>query len=81
LGAQLMEEAMQWYQRGAEGGHGGAQHTLALCYAKGDGVHQSWPSATRWFEAAAAQVAPNKKKTLPFGDASSRASHVPRVWP
>jgi TPR repeat protein len=53
---QLMEEAMQWYQRGAEGGHMGAQHTLGLCYAKGDGVHQSWPSATRWFEAAAAQV-------------------------
>jgi hypothetical protein len=55
---QLTEEAVQWYQKSAEGGYAAAQHHMGLCHAKGDGVEQNWTQAARWFGLAAVQVRP-----------------------
>jgi len=62
---QLTEEAVQWYQKSAEGGYAAAQHHMGLCHAKGDGVEQNWTQAARWFGLAAAQVRPGDVPLFP----------------
>ncbi len=49
------QQAIKWYLKAAEQGHGAAQNNLAWLYLHGKGVKQNNDSAFRWFNEAAAQ--------------------------
>lgn len=46
-------EAARWYRLAAEQGHAGAQFSLGLIYAQGQGVTEDDTEAARWFRRAA----------------------------
>ncbi len=41
-------EAVKWYRKAAEQGHGDAQNELAKCYLYGKGVAQNLEEAKKW---------------------------------
>ncbi len=48
-------EAVNWFERGAAGGHAEAANTLGFLFQKGNGVTQSYQRALELYEAAAAK--------------------------
>ena len=52
---QKYEEAAVWHEKAAKGGLPEAQHALAGCYRRGEGVKQDLAKAKEWYEKAAAQ--------------------------
>ena len=52
----------------AEAGDAGAQFYVAVAYASGTGVAQSWPSAFAWYKRCAAQRSPPVLVWLTLGD-------------
>jgi TPR repeat protein len=53
----LSPDALRLLLDSAKAGDAGAQLALALRYANGDGVRQSYPEAFKWFTRAQAQGA------------------------
>ena len=53
-----LEKAVDWYRRSAVQGYAKAQASLALRYAKGEGVEQDMVTAFFWMTMAAEQGLP-----------------------
>jgi tetratricopeptide (TPR) repeat protein len=51
--AQNYPEAVKWYRKAADQGHGKAQVNLGLCYANGQGVKKDYAEAYVWYNLAA----------------------------
>lgn len=49
------DEAVRWYRLAAEQGHAGAQYSLGVHYALGQGVEKDYPESARWYRLAAEQ--------------------------
>lgn len=56
--ANRIDEAFQWYQGAAERGYAGAQNSIGVMYARGEGVKEDCAIAARWFQLAASQGYP-----------------------
>ena len=50
---QNWQEAVKWYEQGAQCGNLQSMHNLACCYEHGEGVEQNMTEAIRWYIAAA----------------------------
>ena len=50
---QNWQEAIKWYEQGAQCGHLQSMNNLACCYEDGEGVEQNMTEAIRWYTAAA----------------------------
>ncbi len=48
-------EAVKWFHKAAEQGHGSAQYNLGLAYMEGKGVPEDYVRAHMWFNLVAAQ--------------------------
>ena len=48
-------EAVKWFRKAAEQGHGSAQYNLGLAYMEGKGVPEDYVRAHMWFNLVAAQ--------------------------
>jgi uncharacterized protein len=48
-------EAVKWYRKAADQGHGMAQNNLGVMYSKGQGVPQDYAEAVDWYRKAAKQ--------------------------
>ena len=49
------EQAMEWYEKAAEGGNGHAENNLGMMYYLGLGVGQNYELAFSWFQKASAR--------------------------
>jgi TPR repeat protein len=56
--ARQYEEALRLYTAAAEKGYAGAQNSLGVMYARGEGVAENCATAAYWFELAADQGYP-----------------------
>jgi TPR repeat protein len=62
--ANRVEDALRWYATAAEKGYAGAQNSLGVMYARGEGVREDCNMAARWFTAAATQGYPAASDNL-----------------
>ena len=46
---QNWKKSIEWYTKAAGRGHVGAQYTLGMHYAEGEGVEENWQKAIEWF--------------------------------
>ena len=53
--AQQYADAVNWYRKAAEYGHGDAQWSLGYCYEMGNGVTKTLVEAANWYRKAADQ--------------------------
>jgi hypothetical protein len=44
-----LEQAVDWYRKGAEAGDGRAMAVLGFCYEQGQGVERDWEIAFEWY--------------------------------
>lgn len=58
------EQAVVWYRRAADQGHGKAQFALGQAYEEGRGVRQDRETALQWYRRAAEQGIPEAKEKL-----------------
>ncbi|RIB24755.1 kinase-like domain-containing protein [Gigaspora rosea] len=61
---QSYDMALMWYQLAAEKGYTDAQVSLALMYAKGEGVEQSYNESMKWYRLGAEQGHPASQFSL-----------------
>ena len=55
---------MKWYRKSADQGNAAAQCNLGVCYAKGQGVPQSYDEAIKWYRKSADQGYRRAKDSL-----------------
>lgn len=73
-GKAFTAEALSLLLDSAKAGDGSAQLALAISYANGEGVRQSYPDALKWFRRAQAQG------VLPQGERAQRAWAKVQQW-
>lgn len=56
--ANRVEEAFHWYRTAAERGYAGAQNSIGVMFARGEGTKEDCVAAARWFQLAANQGYP-----------------------
>ena len=72
------EKAFEWYEKSAKLGNADAQHNLGVCYAKGEGVEQSWEKAFEWYEKSAKQGDADAQFNL--GVCNKKGEGVEQSW-
>ena len=73
---QNWQEAIKWYEQGAQCGHLQSMNNLACCYEDGEGVEQDMKKAICWYERAAEQNHPAAMNSL--GECYAMGRGVPR---
>ena len=56
--ANRVDEAFNWYRSAAERGYAGAQNSMGVMFARGEGTKEDCVAAARWFQLAATQGYP-----------------------
>ena len=59
-----MQEAVGWFRKCAERGHGGCMHNLAVCYEHGVGVEVSHVESVRASPHEPSATTPQRRLTL-----------------